>query len=47
VDTENALDWLLSSDPEIRWQALRDLTGASSDEIAVERARIAHEGIGA
>jgi len=47
VDTENALDWLLSSDPEIRWQALCDLTGASSDEIAVERARIAHEGIGA
>lgn len=47
MDTQDAVDWLLSSDPAIRWQALRDLTDTSPDEIAAERARIAHEGIGA
>jgi hypothetical protein len=39
--------WLLDSDPSIRWQAMRDLTGASAEEIAVERARVATEGVGA
>ncbi len=41
------LDWLLNSDPAIRWQALRDLTNASPEEIAIERARVAREGLGA
>src|SRR5690349_14537389 len=41
------LDWLLDSDPAIRWQVLRDLTDASPDEVAAERARVAHEGWGA
>lgn len=41
------LDWLLDSDPAIRWQTLRDLTDASPGQIAAERARIPHEGIGA
>jgi len=41
------LDWLLDSDPAIRWQALRDLTDASPATIAAERARVANEGIGA
>jgi hypothetical protein len=40
-------DWLLDSDPAIRWQALRDLTGASPDEVAAERARVEREGWGA
>lgn len=40
-------DWLLGSDPAIRWQALRDLTDAPPDEIAAERARVATEGWGA
>jgi hypothetical protein len=40
----NALDWLLASDPAIRWQALRDLTDAPADEVAAERARVATEG---
>ncbi|MFZ0045383.1 MAG: squalene cyclase, partial [Streptosporangiaceae bacterium] len=40
-------DWLLDSDPAIRWQVLRDLTGASPDEIAAERARVEHDGWGA
>jgi len=41
------LDWLLDSDPAIRWQVLRDLTDASPDEVAAERARAVHEGWGA
>ena len=43
----DALDWLLDSDPAIRWQAMRDLTDASPSKIAAERARVAREGLGA
>src|SRR6188508_821425 len=39
--------WLLEGDPAIRWQVLRDLTDASPDEVAAERARVEHEGWGA
>ena len=41
------LDWLLDSDPAIRWQVLRDLVHAPADVVAAERARIATEGWGA
>jgi len=41
------LDWLLDSDPAVRWQVLRDLVGAPADAVAVERARVAAEGWGA
>jgi hypothetical protein len=41
------MEWLFDSDPAIRWQVLRDLTDASSEEGASERARVAHEGWGA
>jgi hypothetical protein len=41
------LEWLLDSDPAIRWQVLRDLTDAPADVVAAERARIATEGWGA
>lgn len=41
------LDWLLDSDPAIRWQALRDLAGAPAEVVAAERARVATEGWGA
>jgi hypothetical protein len=41
------LDWLLDSDPALRWQVLRDLTGASPQEVTAERARVEHEGWGA
>ncbi len=41
------VDWLLDSDPAIRWQVLRDLTSASVDAITAERARVASEGWGA
>jgi hypothetical protein len=39
--------WLLDSDPSIRWQVMRDLTGAHMVEVAAERARVATEGAGA
>jgi hypothetical protein len=41
------LKWLLDSDPAIRWQVMRDLTGEVSDAIAAERSRVATEGWGA
>ena len=41
------MQWLLDSDPAIRWQVLRDLSGAPAEEVAVERARVATEGVGA
>jgi len=41
------IDWLLDSDPSIRWQVMRDLTDAPADEVAAERARVAREGWGA
>ena len=41
------LDWLLDSDPAIRWQVLRDLANASAEVVATERARVANEGWGA
>ncbi|MGD0969120.1 MAG: hypothetical protein ABR949_12645 [Candidatus Aquilonibacter sp.] len=41
------IDWLLDSDPAIRWQTMRDLTDASSAAIAAERARVPREGLGA
>lgn len=43
----DVLDWLLDSDPAIRWQVLRDLTGAPAEEILAERSRIATHGWGA
>ena len=41
------LDWLLDSDPAIRWQVLQDLTDGPEDVVAAERARVATEGWGA
>ena len=43
----DATEWLLDSDPAIRWQALRDLADAPPDVVARERARVAREGWGA
>jgi hypothetical protein len=43
----DAIDWLLDSDPAIRFQAARDLTDASAAALAAERARIPREGLGA
>lgn len=41
------VDWLLDSDPAIRWQVLRDLVHAPAEVVAAERARVATEGWGA
>jgi hypothetical protein len=41
------LDWLLDSDPALRWQVLRDLSDAPPEVVAAERARVATEGWGA
>jgi hypothetical protein len=41
------IDWLLDSDPAIRWQVMRDILGAPADSVAAERARVATEGWGA
>jgi hypothetical protein len=43
----SAIEWLLNSDPSIRWQTMRDLIGATEEEVAAERARVATEGAGA
>ena len=42
-----AVNWLLASDPSVHWQALRDLTDASADDVAAARSRVATEGYGA
>ena len=41
------LDWLLDSDPAIRWQVPRDLVHAPAEVVAAERARVVTEGWGA
>ena len=43
------IEWLLDSDPSIRWQVQRDLTDEPDDAeaVAAERARVASEGWGA
>jgi hypothetical protein len=41
------IDWLLDSDPSIRWQVMRDLTNEQAKLIAAERSRVATEGWGA
>src|SRR6187551_111013 len=41
------IDWLLDSDPAIRWQVMRDLTDTPAEIIAAERSRVAPEGWGA
>lgn len=43
----NTIDWLLNSDPAIKWQTMRDLTDASAADVAEERARVPREGLGA
>ena len=43
----DVVDWLLDSDPAIRWQVMRDLTDADPAEAAAERSRVAREALGA
>jgi hypothetical protein len=44
---EPVIQWLLDSDPAIRWQVMQDLTDAPVEEVAAERAKITTEGWGA
>ncbi|GIG22111.1 hypothetical protein Cch01nite_28350 [Cellulomonas chitinilytica] len=41
------LDWLLDTDPALRWQVERDLAGAPEEVWSATRARVATEGFGA
>jgi hypothetical protein len=43
----DVIEWLLDSDPAIRWQVMRDVTDAPEEHVAAERARVAREGWGA
>ncbi len=43
----SVIEWLLDSDPSIRWQVMRDLTGEPDEVVAAERSRVATEGWGA
>jgi hypothetical protein len=43
----DVVEWLLDSDPAIRWQVMRDLADAPEEDVAAERTRIAGEGWGA
>ena len=40
-------EWLLESDPAIRWQVMRDLLDAPPEAVAAERSRVATVGAGA
>jgi hypothetical protein len=43
----SVIDWLLDSDPSIRWQVMRDLLDAPEPEWRAERAKVETEGWGA
>jgi hypothetical protein len=43
----DVIDWLLDSEPAVRWQVLRGLTDEPPAAVAAERARVATEGWGA
>src|SRR5262245_27214586 len=44
--SDPVIEWLLQGDPTIRWQTMRDLTGASNREVERERNKIARKGWG-
>jgi hypothetical protein len=47
TDSIQVIDWLLDSDPSIRWQVRRDLLDAPEPDWTAERARVETEGWGA
>jgi hypothetical protein len=47
ADGPAVIDWLLDSDPAVRWQVMRDLLGSPEPEWLAERARVATQGWGA
>jgi hypothetical protein len=44
---QGVIQWLLDSDPSIRWQVMQDLIGSPAADVARERSRVAMEGFGA
>ncbi|KAH8885642.1 hypothetical protein GQ53DRAFT_845311 [Thozetella sp. PMI_491] len=47
ADSDATIAWLLTCDPAIKWQAMRDLVGAPEPEWAAERRKVETEGWGA
>jgi hypothetical protein len=47
ADSGSVVNWLLDSDPSIRWQVMRDLLDAPEPEWRAERAKVETEGWGA
>jgi hypothetical protein len=43
---EPVIEWLLDSDPSIRWQVMRDLTDTPAPNVSAERSRVALDGWG-
>ena len=43
----SVIEWLVDSDPSIRWQVMRDLTDTPAKTVTDERSRVATEGWGA
>ena len=46
-ESDSVIDWLLNSDPSIRWQVMRDLLDVPESEYRAERAKVETEGWGA
>lgn len=44
---QSVIEWLMDSDPAIRWQVMRDLGDSPAEAVRSERARVAREGWGA
>lgn len=44
---QSVIEWLLDTDPSIRWQVMHDLTDIPAEQVAAERALVATEGWGA
>jgi hypothetical protein len=47
MKNEMVVDWLMDSDPAIRWQVMEDLLDAPAEAVATERAKVGREGWGA
>lgn len=47
ASSSSVVEWLLDSDPAIRWQVLRDVLGAPVEQWAEERGKVETEGLGA
>jgi hypothetical protein len=46
AESDSVINWLLDSDPSIRWQVMRDLLDSPSSQCRAERARVETDGWG-